>query len=166
MAKTYSELLQETKAAIKQVSLEDLKARLESGEKITLVDVREKDEWRQGYIPGAIHLPRGFLEMQATSRLPDKKAKIITYSAGGIRSAFAAKALMDLGYEDVKDNFSEGAWKDVSVGDGVYGAPIDGGPMGMIYRKDVFETYGITPPTTTMIRPVANTRPPRSRCMP
>ena len=50
-------------------------------------------------------------------------------------------ALVDisgLGYDDVKDNFSEGAWKDVSVGDGVYGAPIDGGPMAMIYRKDVF----------------------------
>jgi len=60
-------------------------------------------------------------------------------------------ALVDIsgfGYEDVKDNFSEGAWKDVSVGDGVYGAPIDGGPMAMIYRKDVFQQYGITPPTT------------------
>ena len=56
--------------------------------------------------------------------------------------------LKDLGYADVKDNFSEGAWKDVSVGDGVFGAPIDGGPMGMIYRKDVFDKYGITPPTT------------------
>jgi multiple sugar transport system substrate-binding protein len=56
--------------------------------------------------------------------------------------------LSDLGYEDVKDNFSEGAWKDVSIGDGVFGAPIDGGPMAMIYRKDVFEQYGITPPTT------------------
>jgi multiple sugar transport system substrate-binding protein len=56
--------------------------------------------------------------------------------------------ISDLGYEDVKDNFSEGAWKDVSVGDGVYGAPIDGGPMAMIYRKDVFDQYGITPPTT------------------
>ena len=56
--------------------------------------------------------------------------------------------ISDLGYEDVKDNFSDGAWKDVSVGDGVYGAPIDGGPMAMIYRKDVFEQYGITPPTT------------------
>ncbi|NYE18846.1 extracellular solute-binding protein [Microbacterium immunditiarum] len=56
--------------------------------------------------------------------------------------------LKDLGYEDVKDNFSDGAWKDVSVGDGIYGAPIDGGPMGMIYRTDIFEQYGVTPPTT------------------
>lgn len=52
------------------------------------------------------------------------------------------------GYEDVKGDYSEGAWKDVSVGDGVYGAPVDGGPMGMIYRADVFEEYDITPPTT------------------
>lgn len=56
--------------------------------------------------------------------------------------------LTDLGYQDVKDDFSAGAWKDVSVGDAVYGAPVDGGPMGMIYRTDVFETYGVTPPTT------------------
>ncbi|PJJ70804.1 multiple sugar transport system substrate-binding protein [Diaminobutyricimonas aerilata] len=56
--------------------------------------------------------------------------------------------LSELGYEDVKDDYSEGAWKDVSVGDGVYGVPVDGGPMGMIYRKDLFEQYGITPPTT------------------
>jgi sulfur-carrier protein adenylyltransferase/sulfurtransferase len=113
MAKTYSELLQETKASIRQVSLEDLKARLESGEKITLVDVREKDEWRQGYIPGAVHVPRGFLEMQSGSRLPDKKTKIVTYCAGGIRSAFAAKLLMDLGYEDVESaNPGFGDWKD------------------------------------------------------
>jgi multiple sugar transport system substrate-binding protein len=56
--------------------------------------------------------------------------------------------LSNLGYNDVKANFSDGAWKDVSVGNGVYGAPIDGGPMGMIYRKDIFDKYGIKPPTT------------------
>jgi multiple sugar transport system substrate-binding protein len=56
--------------------------------------------------------------------------------------------ISDMGYEDVKDDYSEGAWKDVSVGDGVYGAPVDGGPMGMIYRADIFEEYDITPPTT------------------
>lgn len=113
MAKTYTELLQETKAAIRQVTLEDLKARLDAGEDITLVDVREKDEWRQGYIPGAIHLPRGFLEMQAASRIPDKSKNIVVYCAGGIRSAFAARALMELGYENVESaNPGFGDWKD------------------------------------------------------
>lgn len=69
--------------------------------------------------------------------------RIATFQAQG-----ALVDLKDLGYQDVKDNFSDGAWKDVSVGDGVYGAPIDGGPMGMIYRTDIFKEYGITPPTT------------------
>ena len=56
--------------------------------------------------------------------------------------------ISDLGVAAVRDNFSEGAWKDVSVGDAVYAVPIDGGPMAMIYRTDVFEKYDITPPTT------------------
>ena len=113
MAKTYSDLLQEVKAAVTQVSLDDLHRRIEAGEALTLVDVREKDEWRQGHIPGAVHVPRGFLEMQAASRLPDKGAKIVTYCAGGIRSAFAAKVLQDLGYADVETaNPGFNDWKD------------------------------------------------------
>ena len=120
MAKTYADLLQEVKAAIRQVSLEDLKSRLDSGEELILLDVREKDEWRQGHVPGALHIPRGFLEMQSGSRLPDKDAKIVTICAGGIRSAFAAKVLQDLGYSNVT----------VRAGDGYAGwpehAPFDG----------------------------------------
>ncbi len=102
MAKTYADLLQEVKAAIRQVSLEDLKDRLEGGEELILVDVREKDEWRQGHVPGALHIPRGFLEMQSGSRLPDKDARIVTICAAGIRSAFAAKVLLELGYTNVE----------------------------------------------------------------
>lgn len=56
--------------------------------------------------------------------------------------------ISDYGYDQVQDNYGEGAWKDVSVGDAVYGVPVDGGPMGMIYRKDIFERYDITPPKT------------------
>lgn len=60
-------------------------------------------------------------------------------------------ALVDIkkyGYDDVKDNYSAGVWKDVSVGDAVYGVPVDGGPVAMIYRKDIFDKYAISPPTT------------------
>ena len=113
MAKTYADLLQEVKAAIRQVSLEDLKDRLDSGEELILVDVREKDEWRQGHVPGALHIPRGFLEMQSGSRLPDKNAKIVTICAAGIRSAFAAKVLLELGYSNVESaNPGFNQWKD------------------------------------------------------
>ncbi len=63
MSKTYSDLFSEVKHAIKIIPLEELKARLDKKEPLKLVDVREKDEFRQGFIPGAIHIPRGFLEM-------------------------------------------------------------------------------------------------------
>ncbi len=114
MAKTYSDLLQDVKSSIRTLTLEELKRRLEARERFTLVDVREKDEVRAGFIPGAVSIPRGFLEMQAEQRLPDKSAKIVVYCAGGIRSAFAAKALGELGYTDVESaNPGFVRWKDV-----------------------------------------------------
>ena len=77
---------------------------------------------------------------------------VVMLEADRIPNYVVQKALVDIkgyGYDAVKDNFSAGAWKDVSVGDSIYAAPVDGGPMGLIYRTDVFEKYGIsTPPTT------------------
>ena len=99
MAKTYSDLFAEVRDSVKIISLEDLKARLESGDEPVLVDVREKDEFRQGYIPGAVHIPRGFLEMQAEQKLPDKNAKHRRLLRG--RHALAPsppKTLQELGY--------------------------------------------------------------------
>lgn len=117
MAKTYSDLFSDVRNSVRIVSLEDLKARLEdkSVPAPQLVDVREKDEFRAGYIPGALHLPRGFLEMQAEQKLPDKKAEIVVYCAGGTRSAFAAKSLQELGYENVTSaNPGFVRWKDMA----------------------------------------------------
>jgi sulfur-carrier protein adenylyltransferase/sulfurtransferase len=65
------------------------------------LDVREADEYAQGAVPGALHLPRGFLELQVEGRVPDKDRKIVVYCAGGTRSALAAQALGQLGYSDV-----------------------------------------------------------------
>jgi molybdopterin/thiamine biosynthesis adenylyltransferase/rhodanese-related sulfurtransferase len=116
MAKTYSDLFSEIRSSVKLISLEALKERLESRAQkpFTLVDVREKDEVRQGYIPGAVHIPRGFLEMQAEQKLPSKSDEIIVYCAGGTRSAFAAKTLAELGYENVTSaNPGFVRWKDL-----------------------------------------------------
>ncbi|MGD8859526.1 MAG: molybdopterin-synthase adenylyltransferase MoeB [Myxococcales bacterium] len=114
MGKTYAELLEDVKGQIKIVSLEECKRRLEAGEDYVFVDVREKDETRLGYIPGAVMLPRGFLEMQAEQKLPDKNANLVLYCAGGIRSAFAAKVLQDLGYKNVESaNPGFVRWKDM-----------------------------------------------------
>ena len=117
--KTYSDLLQEVKSQIRTVSLDEIKRRLDAREIVTLVDVREKDETRQGFIPGAVFLPRGFLEMQAEQKLPDKNAKLIVYCAGGTRSAFAAKQLQEMGYQHVESaNPGFVRWKDI-------GYPVD-----------------------------------------
>ncbi len=77
------------------------------------LDVREADEYDQGALPGALHLPRGLLELQVEGRVPDKDRKIIVYCAGGTRSALAAHALGQLGYSDVASmagGFNK--WKD------------------------------------------------------
>jgi molybdopterin/thiamine biosynthesis adenylyltransferase/rhodanese-related sulfurtransferase len=116
MAKTYSDLFSEIRSNVKLISLEALKERVESRAQrpFTLVDVREKDEVRAGYIPGAVHVPRGFLEMQAEQKLPNKSEEIIVYCAGGTRSAFAAKTLSELGYENVTSaNPGFVRWKDL-----------------------------------------------------
>ena len=77
------------------------------------LDVREADEYAQGALPGALHLPRGLLELQVEGRVPDKDRKIVVYCAGGTRSALAAQALGQLGYSDVASmagGFNK--WKD------------------------------------------------------
>ncbi len=115
MPTTYTDLMTEVRKRTRQVSLEELKRRLDAGEKMTLVDVREKDEWRAGYIPGAISIPRGFLEIQAEQKLPDRNAKIVAYCAGGTRSALAAATLLELGYTDVETAHPGFVrWKDLS----------------------------------------------------
>ena len=114
MAKTYGDLIQEIRQTVKAVSLEEIKRRLDTREQMVLVDVREKDEVRAGFIPGALSIPRGFLEMQAEQKLPDKDAPIVVYCAGGTRSAFAARTLADLGYTRVESaNPGFVRWKDL-----------------------------------------------------
>ena len=82
-------------------------------DKALFLDVREADEYAQGAVPGALHLPRGFLELQVEGRVPDKDRKIVVYCAGGTRSVLAAQALGQLGYSDVASmagGFNK--WKD------------------------------------------------------
>lgn len=113
MAKTFQDIMAETRRAIREISLEELKARLEGPRDFTLVDVREGDEFRAGYIPGAVHIPRGHLESKAESTLVEKGARIVLYCAGGTRSALAAKTLQEMGYTNIESanpGFSQ--WKD------------------------------------------------------
>src|SRR5437763_1444478 len=68
---------------------------------VTFLDVRELDEFEQGTIPGAVFIPRGHLESKVENHIADRNAPVVIYCAGGIRSAFAAKTLAELGYTDV-----------------------------------------------------------------
>ena len=102
MASKKDEWLSELRQSIPEVSPEDLSTIIDDGNgDVTVVDVREGDEHRAGHLPGAVHLPRGFLELQAEAKLPDRKRKIVAYCAGGVRSLFAARTLQQMGYQDV-----------------------------------------------------------------
>ncbi len=113
MAKSYSDIIQDVRKSITIVSLEELDQQMKSSTPPTLLDVREKDERRQGYIPNSQHIPRGFLEMQVESRLPDKTQALVIYCAAGTRSALAANLLQEMGYTNVSSvNPGFGQWKD------------------------------------------------------
>jgi len=99
---TFSELITQVKASIHEVSVEDTKARvLDRSDGPVLIDVRERDEYEQGFVPRAQWIPRGFLEIKIEDAVPERDREIILYCAGGTRSALAAQALGGLGYEKV-----------------------------------------------------------------
>ena len=95
---TPRELLNAAKAEIREIDAAEVASRLDH---FQLLDVREPDEYEQGAVPGAVHVPRGQLEFSIEGRLTDKNAPIAVYCAGGVRSAFAARTLQELGYTDV-----------------------------------------------------------------
>ncbi len=97
---SYRELLQQVKSEIEEIDAART-AELRETDSPVLVDVRERSEWDEGTIPGAIHIPRGNLESRIEQAVPDRDAHVILYCASGNRSAFAAKALEELGYENV-----------------------------------------------------------------
>src|SRR5262245_3670288 len=97
---TFRDLLSRTKAEIREVDTASAEDAIDRPGTVVL-DVREPDEYDQGALPGALHIPRGHLESQVEARVPDHEAPIVIYCAGGVRSAFAAKTLQELGYQDV-----------------------------------------------------------------
>jgi molybdopterin/thiamine biosynthesis adenylyltransferase/rhodanese-related sulfurtransferase len=109
---SFRELLAATRAEVREVDTaqaDELRRR----PKAVVLDVREPDEYEQGAIPGAVHIPRGTLESSVENRITDKSAPVIIHCASGVRSVFAAKTLSDMGYQDVvsvSGGFNK--WKD------------------------------------------------------
>jgi rhodanese-related sulfurtransferase len=108
-APQFLKLVNDAKKRVKETNVPDVKRRIESGEKLLLVDVREDNEWAKGHLPNAIHLGKGIIERDIEQHVPDTKAKLILYCGGGFRSALVADNLQKMGYRNVES--MDGGWK-------------------------------------------------------
>jgi molybdopterin/thiamine biosynthesis adenylyltransferase/rhodanese-related sulfurtransferase len=109
---SFRELLAAAKTRITEIDTTEAQRRIDGGD-VVVLDVREPDEYEQGALPGALHIPRGHLEAQIEGRIVDKNQPVVVYCAGGVRSAFAADTLATLGYTDVVSmEGGFGKWKD------------------------------------------------------
>jgi rhodanese-related sulfurtransferase len=97
----FLEAVNDAKKRIREVTLEDVKAKLDRKEKFLLVDVREDNEWNKDHLPNAIHLGKGIIERDIERQVPDLGAPMVLYCGGGFRSALAADKLQQMGYTNV-----------------------------------------------------------------
>jgi molybdopterin/thiamine biosynthesis adenylyltransferase/rhodanese-related sulfurtransferase len=113
MKRTFNELMDDARKVVPEVTVDQVRDRLAAnGKDVTLIDVREREEYRDGHLPGALSIPRGFLEMRIEEAVPDRDSEIIAYCQGGTRSLIAGKILSDMGYHNVVSmTGGYGAWK-------------------------------------------------------
>ena len=116
----FLKLVNDAKRRIREVTVAETRERMQSSNRVLLIDTREDNEWLAGRAAGSIHLGKGIIERDIETEVPDKAAELILYCGGGFRSALAADVLQQMGYTNV---FSMAggwkAWKDS-------GAPIEG----------------------------------------
>ena len=101
MPKTYNEIMEEARRTVPEVTIDEVKKQIGNGAGAILLDVREREEYREGHLKGSVPLPRGFLEMRVEEVVPDKQSPVVAYCAGGVRSLIAARTMKELGYENV-----------------------------------------------------------------
>ena len=109
-AEGFLTLVRDAKKRIKEEDVQTTKKKLDAGEKMFLVDVREESEWARGHIPNAIHLGKGIIERDIETAIPEKSATILLYCGGGFRSALAADNLQRMGYSNVIS--MDGGWRE------------------------------------------------------
>lgn len=105
MAPKHSErflkIVDDSRKRVRELTVDDVKAKLDRGEKFQLVDVREESEFAKDHLPNAIHLGKGVIERDIEERVPDTAAPLVLYCGGGYRSALAADNLQKMGYTNV-----------------------------------------------------------------
>jgi rhodanese-related sulfurtransferase len=97
----FLKIVDDAKKRIREVTIADVKAKLDRGEKFLLIDVREESEYAADHLPGALHLGKGIIERDVEERVPDLGAPLVLYCGGGFRSALAADNLQKMGYTNV-----------------------------------------------------------------
>ncbi|MGC0774466.1 MAG: rhodanese-like domain-containing protein [Candidatus Acidiferrum sp.] len=108
-APQFLKLVQDTRQRVKETNVPDVKKRMDAGEKMLLVDVREDHEWVKGHLPGAVHMGRGVIERDIEQKVPDTNAKLVLYCGGGYRSVLVADNLQKMGYTNVES--MDGGWR-------------------------------------------------------
>ena len=101
-------LVDDAKSRVREADFHEIKRRLDAREKLTLIDVREDNEWARGHLPGAVHLGKGIIERDIEQAFPDKQAQLVLYCGGGFRSALVADNLQKMGYTNVIS--MDGGW--------------------------------------------------------
>jgi rhodanese-related sulfurtransferase len=94
-------IVDDAKKRVRETTVDEVKARLDKGDKFVLVDVREDSEYEKDHLPGAIHLGKGVIERDIEARIPDTGTPLVLYCGGGFRSALAADNLQKMGYTNV-----------------------------------------------------------------
>jgi rhodanese-related sulfurtransferase len=97
----FLKIVNDAKKRIREVTIDDVKAKLDRGEKYLLIDVREESEYAADHLPGAVHLGKGIIERDVEDRVPDQNTPMVLYCGGGFRSALAADNLQKMGYTNV-----------------------------------------------------------------
>jgi rhodanese-related sulfurtransferase len=108
-APAFLAIVNDAKSRVKETNVAEVKRRMDAGEKLTLVDVREDTEWNNGHIAGAIHLGKGVIERDIEKAIPNKEQELILYCGGGFRSALAADNLKNMGYKNAIS--MDGGWR-------------------------------------------------------
>lgn len=109
MAKTFRDLVDDSKTRIREATVEDVKGMVAGETPEVIVDIREESEWSKGHLPGATHLGRGVLEVKVDQVFPDQDTPLVLYCGGGNRSALAADVLQVMGYTNVRS--MAGGWR-------------------------------------------------------
>lgn len=97
----FLKIVDDARSRIRETTVDQVKAKLDNGEKFTLVDVREESEFAKDHLPGAIHLGKGVIERDVEKQVPDLDTPLVLYCGGGFRSALAADNLQKMGYTNV-----------------------------------------------------------------